>query len=114
MNLQKHKPYRNRAMLDAAKDQCCIRCGKEGETRACHYNGPYQYMYGKGRGQKGCDLMTAEFCHSCDLEFTEGNMPGWITDLVEEPVIAAFVRSENFLHWIAMTNIRRIENGWLG
>ena len=94
-------------MLDAARNMPCIRCGKVGETRACHYNGPRQHDFGKGRGQKCSDLMTSEFCDDCDRVFSEGkcvvNAP---------PIEAKWVRSEDFLYWIAMTNIRRIENGW--
>ena len=92
-------------MLDAARDMPCIRCGKEGETRACHYNGIFQLAYGKGRGQKCSDLMTAEFCSKCDNEFTEGKYEIWAS---------WDVRETEFHRWIAMTNIRRIENGWLG
>ena len=106
MNLLKHKPYRNRKMLDAARDMPCIKCGIDnGTICARHYNGSYQHMYGKGRGQKCSDLMTAEFCSECDRDFQEGTIRLWPTDAA---------RNAEFLHWIAMTNIRRIENGWLG
>ena len=114
MNLQKHKPYRNRKMLDDAANQSCIRCSKEGETRAAHYNGAGQLMYGKGRGQKCSDFMTAEFCHSCDQQFSEGHMPDWYYSIGCPPEYLEDIRAAEFLHWIAMTNIRRIENGWLG
>ena len=114
MNLQKHKPYRNRKMLDAARDMPCIRCGKEGETRACHYNGTWQLAYGKGRGQKCSDLMTAEFCGKCDSLFTEGFIEPWLVNYEDNLNAANEARNADFHHWIAMTNIRRIENGWLG
>jgi len=104
MNLQKTAPYRNRKMLDAAKDQPCIRCGKEGETRSCHYNGLYQHIYGTGTQTKCSDFMTAEFCQTCDETFTEGNYAGW--DSIED-------RDIDFHYWIAMTNIRRLKNGYL-
>ena len=100
-------------MLDAARDMPCIRCGKEGETRACHYNGTWQLAYGKGRGQKCSDLMTAEFCNTCDSMFSEGTYSYWLVDHHTEYSIE-LMRSAEFHHWIAMTNIRRIENGWLG
>lgn len=83
----------------AAKGMSCIRCGMEGETRACHYNGPRQYAYGKGWGIKASDFLTAEFCQSCDARFTEGSRSiDWENK---------WDRSEEFLHWIMMTNIRR-------
>lgn len=86
----------------SAKDQSCIRCDIDGTTRACHYNGPRQHSYGKGRGIKCDDLMTADFCHDCDQDFTEGTTHLWENE---------WERSEDFLHWIAMTNIRRIKQG---
>ena len=100
------KPYRNRKLLDAARDVSCIRCGKEGETRASHYNGVRQHLYGKGRGQKCSDLLTSEFCGTCDMDFSEG--------ISADSTWSEWERSEEFLHWIAMTNLRRIERGLLG
>ena len=95
-------------MLDAARDMPCIRCGKEGETRACHYTGLWQHQYGKGRGQKCSDLMTAEFCRMCDEFLSEGTTP------FGNDIMGKAMRSDEFHHWIAMTNLRRLENGWLG
>lgn len=97
------KPYRNRKMLDAARDVPCIRCGRAGETRACHFNGLGQLQYGKGRGQKCSDLMTAEFCQACDSLFTEGSTHEFWHNKES--------RAGDFLHWIALTNIRRLERG---
>ena len=87
-----------------AKGQTCIKCGAP-DAYACHYNGPRQHMYGKGRGRKCHDIMTAEFCYNCDQEFIEGSSSHEWTDKWE--------RSEFFMHWIAMTNIRRYEEGRL-
>jgi hypothetical protein len=48
--------------------------------------------------------MSAEFCYRCDQEFTEGSMlPRWNGNKWE--------RSEEFMYWIGMTNIRRFEEG---
>lgn len=91
-------------ITNAAKGQICIKCGKP-DAYACHYNGPRQHMYGKGRGRKCSDIMTAEFCYECDQEFTEGSISCEWTDKWE--------RSEFFMHWISMTNIRRYEEGRL-
>jgi len=79
----------------------CIRCGAP-DAYSCHYNGPRQHDYGKGRGIKCNDLATAEFCYACDQDFSEGSKPEGLT---------RWERSEAFLHWIMLTNIRRIENG---
>ena len=87
-----------------AKDMPCIRCGNPNST-ASHYNGPRQHSYGKGRGRKCHDLMSAEFCYKCDQRFTEGSTsPDWSDK---------WDRSEAFMHWINMTNIRRYEEGRL-
>lgn len=87
-----------------SKGQLCIKCGKP-DAYSCHYNGPWQHSFGKGRGVKCNDLMTAEFCHKCDQEFSEGSMlPRWNNK---------WERSDEFQKWIALTNIRRLENGVL-
>lgn len=91
-------------LTKSSKGKTCIKCGAS-DAYACHYNGPRQHMYGKGRGRKCSDIMTAEFCYKCDQEFTEGSTSGEWTDKWE--------RSEHFMHWIAMTNIRRYEEGRL-
>jgi len=87
----------------AAKDMSCIRCGMQGETRAAHYNGGRQHSYGKGRGIKANDLATAELCHTCDQVFTEGS--------TSEDWASKWERSEEFLHLIMLTNIRRFNEG---
>jgi len=93
---------KSKKIRDAARGQECIRCGSP-DAYACHYNGEMQHWYGKGRGVKCSDLATAEFCYACDQLFSEGN--NIYHDKVE--------RSEMFLHFILMTNIRRFNNGVL-
>jgi hypothetical protein len=95
--------YRDQKYLNDAKNYPCIRCGKDGETRGCHYNGIRQHQYGKGRGIKCADNMIADFCQSCDDLLSEKNYPLW------EGGSKSIERSEEFLHWIAMTAIRRLE-----
>lgn len=86
-------------LTQSSKGQACIKCGAP-DAYACHYNGPRQHVYGKGRGIKCNDLATAEFCFKCDQEFSEGSMqPRWNNNKWE--------RSEEFLHWIVMTLMRR-------
>jgi hypothetical protein len=90
-------------LTQSSKGSICIKCGAP-DAYSCHYNGPRQHSYGKGRGIKCNDLLTAEFCHKCDQEFTEGSMLlRWYGNKWE--------RSEEFLHWICMTNIRRYNEG---
>ena len=91
-------------LTQLSKGQECIKCGGP-DAYACHYNGPRQILFGKGRGIKAHDLVTAEFCHSCDQEFTEGSTAlRWDNK---------WDRSEEFLYWICLTNIRRFENSIL-
>lgn len=90
-------------LTQASRGSYCIRCGAP-DAYSCHYNGIRQHSFGKGRGIKANDLMTAEFCHKCDQDFSEGNKKNFESS--ED-------RSEQFLFYIAMTNIRRLEQGLL-
>ena len=94
-------------LTDSARDKPCIRCGKIGETCARHYNGFRSHSYGKGRGIKCNDICTAEFCNDCDQFFSEANYDIW------DNGSKSVERSEEFLHWVAMTNIRRLSEGVL-
>lgn len=91
-------------ITQGAKGSNCIRCGKP-DAYACHYNGPRQHAYGKGRGKKCHDLASAEFCYECDQIFTEGSQ---ITGCLNK-----WERSEEFHYWIMLTNIRRYKEGRL-
>lgn len=86
----------------ASNGSTCVRCGGD-HAYSCHYNGPRQHDYGKGRGIKANDLATAELCQECDLIFIEGSKV--------ENCANKWERSEEFLHLIMLTNIRRMENG---
>jgi hypothetical protein len=90
-------------LTQSTKGKTCIRCGSP-DAYSCHYNGPMQHAYGKGRGIKCHDIATAEFCHECDQRFSEGST-------FREQWESRWERSEEFLHWIMMTNIRRIKDG---
>ena len=87
-------------LTKASKGMDCIRCDAP-DAYSCHFNGTYQHWYGKGRGIKANDLATAEFCYKCDQKHSEGVN---IYANQEE-------RDAQFLHFIMMTNIRRLENG---
>ena len=91
-------------LTELSRGVTCIKCDTPGAW-SCHYNGPRSHSFGKGRGRKCHDLMSAEFCHKCDQEFTEGSTSPLWKDKWE--------RSEDFMYWIGMTNIRRFEEGRL-
>jgi len=95
-------------LTHASVGTTCIKCDADG-AYSCHYNGLRQQAYGKGRGIKCHDIATAEFCYKCDQEFTEGSTSErWNGDRDGK-----WERSEEFLHWVLLTNIRRYNNGVL-
>jgi hypothetical protein len=85
-------------LRNAAEGRTCVRCGAPDAVLA-HYSGPRQHAYGKGRGIKGHDAVAAmlcSVCHSWFDEYKDGNT-------VE--------RSEEFLHYVALTIIRLFNSG---
>jgi len=91
-------------LTKASEGTDCVRCGSSG-AYSCHYNGSRQHDYGKGRGIKSNDMATAELCYNCDQVFTEGSTHWqWA---------GKWERSEEFLHLIMLTNIRRFDKGVL-
>ena len=91
-------------LTQASKGCTCIKCHRP-HAYACHYNGPRQMDFGKGRGIKCDDTATADFCQECDQEFTEGSTNERWSDKWD--------RSEEFMYWIILSNIRRFELGIL-
>lgn len=91
-----------------AKDNPCIRCGNQNEFGIAHYNGYLSHQFGKGRGIKCDDTVSADFCFTCDLRYSEANYSKW------EGGSKSIDRSERFLKWIMLSNIRRNDNGVFG
>jgi hypothetical protein len=66
--------YRNRRLLDAARNNQCLGCGvDDGTVVAAHYNGS---AAGKGMGIKGSDAVVAFLCYRCHMDYDQG---GWLT-----------------------------------
>lgn len=62
--------FRNRKLLDLARDQACVMCGADdGTVVAAHSN---LLEHGKGQGIKAHDGMTAWLCHQCHAELDQG------------------------------------------
>jgi len=102
MNLEKNKPYRNKKILNAAKDcPYCMNCGRpsDGTIVAAHYTGFRQHSLGKGLGQKCTDTATAFLCHACHKE-----MDGASTDSLH-------YKSEKFLFAIVETHDYLFQSG---
>jgi hypothetical protein len=66
MNLQKRENYRNKTLLNYAKDSPCQFCGSDDKTVvACHISGLYANKCGKGTGLKPDDTASAYMCFDC-------------------------------------------------
>lgn len=90
-------------LLRSSKDQACVRCGKrDGTVVGCHYVGQRQHIYGKGKSVKGHDCLTADLCQTCHAHFDQP-----ANDRTKDE------RSEEFLHCIALTMVRRLQRGVL-
>lgn len=90
-------------LTDATRGKTCVRC-QGPDAYACHYNGLRQIAFGKGTGIKCHDIATADLCKRCDDWFTEGSTKGFDSKID---------RSEQFLFYVVMTNIRRFEDNTL-
>ena len=96
----KDNPWRSKRYTDAANGQACVRCGEQETVVAAHYTGLRQHTYGKGRGLKPDDIVTADLCVNCHA---------WL----DSPKRKSIERSEEFQHLILMTLRRRIADGVL-
>ena len=97
----KNKPYRNKKILQAAKEiPCCVRCEKHnsGDVVAAHYCGIRQIGLGKGMGQKPSDSAVAYLCRECHEYFDQYEAHNGIE------------RSEEFLYFIAVTQAWYLKN----
>lgn len=62
--------YRNRKLLDLARDQACTLCGvQDGTVVAAHSNSS---VHGKGKSLKAHDVFTAHLCYRCHMELDQG------------------------------------------
>jgi hypothetical protein len=62
--------YRNKKLLELARNLPCQHCGKEdGTVVAAHSN---QLRDGKGRGLKALDYRIASLCFTCHAELDQG------------------------------------------
>ena len=63
--------YRNRKLLDAARELACQHCGvSDGTVVAAHSN---QLRDGKGRGIKAHDYRIASLCYRCHSDLDQGS-----------------------------------------
>jgi hypothetical protein len=70
MTLQKRKPFRSKAITQAAKDEACTLCGRnDGTTVFSHLN---ESWAGKGMGQKADDCAGFFSCFACHFLYESG------------------------------------------
>ncbi len=58
------KPIRSKGYLKAVRECPCVRCGCHG-VQAAHLTGKRAMEFGKGRGQKPPDVLSAALCLPC-------------------------------------------------
>lgn len=98
---------RSKAMLSAARGQHCINCGARDDTVvAAHYTGLRAHQYGKGTSHKPHDLLVADLCMKCHSSFDLHTQPSLFKGLEKKIDL-----SEQFLHLIIKTLLRRIDQG---
>lgn len=102
------KVYRNRYLLNQAKDQSCIKCGDNtpGAIVAAHYHGKYGHLFGRGTGIKADDFMTAHLCHACHWQFDAKNIEHTEYETKE-------ARDAELFACIALTWKRLIDSGMI-
>lgn len=80
-----------------ARDQACIRCGKQdGTVVLCHYTGARRLSYGGGFGIKVDDLAGAHLCGDCHR----------FMDTLSRDKDMRWEHSEEFLHCVLLTILR--------
>lgn len=98
---------RSTKAMQAANGRSCVNCGvMDGTVVRAHYTGLRQHQYGKGRGIKPHDCLTADLCQKCHDTFDGRN--GNTTEQIDKIDL-----SEQFLHCIALTLVRDIQDGVL-
>lgn len=82
--------FRSKKLLQSARDQSCVLCGRnDGTTVAAHVR---SVQLGSGTGIKAPDCLTAWLCHECHdgVDGRRGNMS---RDDRERVMLFAFART---------------------
>jgi hypothetical protein len=67
----KQKTFRSPKLLELARDQACVVCGRQdGTVVSAHSN---LLEHGKGMGTKAHDGMVAWLCHRCHSALDQGS-----------------------------------------
>ena len=85
-----------------SRDQACVRCKrKDGTTVGAHYTGARRLSYNGGFGIKVDDWMIADLCGECHRYM----------DTLSRDKSKKWEHSEEFLHYIMLTILRRAKRG---
>jgi hypothetical protein len=96
--------YRCQQLRDSAEGRSCVRCGaNDGTIVGAHYTGPRRLTYGGGHSIKVHDYLLAHLCGHCH-EYM---------DRLSRDKAKRWEHSEEFLHLIALTWERWINDGTL-
>lgn len=88
MTLEKRKPFRSKAITQAAKDESCTICGRnDGTTVFCHLN---ESWAGKGMRQKADDCAGFFGCAACHHLYDSPPRGGYFFD---EAIMRAYYRT---------------------
>jgi len=68
--------FRNKKLLNAARDQPCVLCNSRGSTVACHVR---SVALGSGTGIKAPDCLCAWLCQK-HHDLMDARNPGWTVD----------------------------------
>lgn len=93
--------FESQILRDASEGQICVRCGKIEGVCGCHYTGARRLLYGGGMGIKVHDFLIADLCPACHRYM----------DTLSRDKERAFLHSEEFLHYIVLTQERRFVQG---
>ena len=97
------KPTRIPKLLALAKNRTCVGCGIHDDTTvAAHYQGYRSHAYGKGRGIKPHDAMSAHLCFRCH---GDADRSGLAEGRIEHSAV--------FLRYIILTHMRLYFDGQL-
>ena len=102
---------RSKKYLAAAKGNSCVRCGcEDGTIVAAHYTGMRSHSYGKGTGTKCHDVLVADLCMTCHRYYDSPDL-GLRHNTQHNRNWKKAEMSEEFLHCVALTLIRRCADG---
>lgn len=99
--IQRTDYIRSKGLMASADTMPCVRCGSMWRVCSAHYTGLRQHQYGRGKSIKGHDCLTAWLCQDCHNYFDQPKNH------------KSLEISEDFLHCIALTLVRRMQRGVL-